>query len=194
MRQPIKILLFSLGFIIASPLILFSWIEAMILGKESERLYTSCTEILCIFPTLLGNYARKAFYWATCSSVHWGTHFKMGSWLAHRDNHIEKGVVIGAFTFIGYADIGEDVLFGARVSIISGKYQHGKPGERSNASEVTEENTTITIGANSWIGQDVVIMANVGSNCTVGAGSVVMKDVPDNMTVLGNPARKVNLS
>jgi len=40
----------------------------------------------------------------------------------------------------------------------------------------------------------VVIMANIGRNCTVGAGSVVMKDVEDNTTVLGNPARKVNLT
>jgi len=193
MKYFCKVMFFLVGFVLAFPLILGTWIEAALFGKESVRVYTSCIEILCVIPTMIGNFMRRAYYWACCSSVHWGTFFKMGSWLAHRNNHIAPGVVIGAFTFIGYADIGKNVLFGARVSIISGKYQHGRPGERFNQEEVTEEHTVIKIGANSWIGQDVVIMANVGENCTVGAGSVVLKDVPDNTTVLGNPARKVNL-
>ena len=193
MRTTIKGLLFILGFVLASPLILLTWLEALVLGPKRERIFGSCTEILCIIPTIIGNLMRKAFYWATCTAVHWNTHFKMGSWLAHRDNRIAPGVVIGAFTFIGYADIGKNVLFGARVSIISGKYQHGRPEDRTSAGDVVEEDTVITVGENSWIGQDVVIMDNIGKNCTVGAGSVVMKEVADNTTVLGNPARKVNL-
>lgn len=193
MRLFFKGVLFAFGFLLASPLILITWLEALIMGKEYERMYAGCTEILCIVPTIIGNLMRKAFYWTTCNKVYWNTHLKMGSWLAHRNNKIGPGVTIGAFTFIGYADIGKNVIFGARVSIISGKYQHGKPEERINNRDIVEENVVITIGENSWIGQDVVIMANIGKNCTVGAGSVVMKDVPDNTTVLGNPARKVSM-
>ncbi|MEA2030938.1 MAG: acyltransferase, partial [candidate division Zixibacteria bacterium] len=162
-------------------------------GNNYERVFNACKEILSIIPTPLGNYMRRAFYWATCTSVSWDTNFIFGSWLAHRNNKIAQRVTIGAYTFIGYADIGENVLFGARVSIISGKYQHGRPDQRVNQKEIENKSEIIKIGRNSWIGQDVVIMANIGENCTVGAGSVVMKDVPDNATVLGNPARKVNL-
>ena len=193
MRTFFKGILFTIGFLVAFPMIFFSRLETWLAGNNSERVFGACREILSIIPTPLGNYMRRAFYWSNCTSVSWDTNFIFGSWLAHRDNKIAPRVTIGAYTFIGYANIGENVLFGAKVSIISGKYQHGRPDQRVNQEDTEDERVTIEIGKNSWIGQDVVIMANIGENCTVGAGSVVMKDVPDNTTVLGNPARKVNL-
>jgi acetyltransferase-like isoleucine patch superfamily enzyme len=114
------------------------------------------------------------------------------SMLAHRDVTIGPGVVVGVGTIIGKAVIEEGVLFGARVSLLSGKYQHGRPDRRTPETPGGEF-TSITIGAHSWIGQQAVIMSNVGRNCTVGAGSVLMKDAPDNTTFMGNPARKVNI-
>ena len=180
-------------FIIDFPLILLTWLEAGIGGKNQEHIYCSCRDILSICPTFIGIYLRKAFYWAVCTDVSPDVHFLFGSWLSHRQNTIRSGVVVGHYSLIGYADIGENVLMAARVSIVSGKYQHGRPDKRSHLKEVVEENQIIRIGANTWIGQDVTILANIGKNCTVGAGSVVLRDVPDNTTVLGNPARKVNI-
>ena len=117
----------------------------------------------------------------------------LGSMLSHRDVSVASGVVLGVYTIIGCADIGPNVLFGARVSVLSGKYQHGRPDERTSEQTVTEQYDLITIGANSWIGQEAVVMANVGENCTIAAGAVLYKDAPDNCTFMGNPARKVNL-
>ena len=193
-RKIFKRLIFGLGILAVSPLIIITRLEAIIFGKKQERIFSSCKEILSIFPTILGVYFRKAYYWGVCTEISPDSHFLFGCMLAHRENIIRSGVVIGHYTFIGYADIGENVLFGARVSIVSGKYQHGRPEQRAGQiDDITEENVIIHIGKNSWIGQDVVILANIGENCTVGAGSVVLKDVPDNTTVLGNPARKVNI-
>jgi len=180
-------------FIIDFPLILLTWLEALIGGKNQEHIFCSCRDILSICPTFIGIYLRKAFYWAVCTDVSPDVHFLFGSWLSHRQNIIRSGVVVGHYSFIGYADIGKNVLMAARVSIVSGKYQHGRPQQRTHPGRVIEEYTTINIGENTWIGQDVTILANIGKNCTVGAGSVVFRVVPDNTTVLGNPARKVNL-
>lgn len=47
----------------------------------------------------------------------------------------------------------------------------------------------VRIGADSWIGNAAVVMANVGAHCVVGAGSIVVSDVPDWCVVAGNPAR-----
>ena len=194
-KRALKRLFLVIGLLLVSPLVLITWLEALILGKSHSRIFHSCAEILSICPTIIGTYMRKAFYWSTCTDVSPDAHFLFGSWLAYRENVIRSGVTIGAYTFIGYADIGENVLFGARVSIISGKYQHGRPDQRTGETdgEIIEEHETIHIGKNSWIGQDAVLLANIGENCTVGAGSVVFKDVPDNTTVMGNPARKVNI-
>jgi virginiamycin A acetyltransferase len=48
---------------------------------------------------------------------------------------------------------------------------------------------TIRIGANSWIENAAVVMANVGAHWVVGAGSVAVSDMPDWSVVAGNPAR-----
>ncbi len=192
-RYIFKRFFFILGVLAVFPLILLTWLDIIIFHKNQGRIFSACAEILSICPTIVGIYLRKAYYWAVCTNVSPDAHFLLGSMLTHRENVIRSGVAIGYHTFIGYADIGENVLLGARCSIISGKYQHGRPGQRVKQEEIEEEHEVIHIGKNSWIGQDVVILANIGKNCTVGAGSVVLKDVADNTTVLGNPARKVNI-
>jgi len=193
MRIVCKRILFTIGVLIVSPLIIFTRLEALLFGKNRELIFCACGEFLSICPSIIGLYMRKAYYWAVCTDVSLDAHFLFGSSLAHRQNIIRAGVVIGAYTIIGYADIEENVLMAARVSIISGKYQHGHPNQRTAQQETKEEHEIIHIGKNTWIGQDVSILANIGKNCTVGAGSVVFKDVLDNTTVLGNPARKVNI-
>jgi acetyltransferase-like isoleucine patch superfamily enzyme len=114
--------------------------------------------------------------------------------IAHREATIRRGVVIGQGTIIGKADVGEMVLFGAGVSLLSGKYQHGRPQDRREDGSGTEEYRIIKIGSHSWIGERSVIMADVGENCTIAAGAVLMKDAPDNTTFMGNPARKVSIA
>ena len=49
----------------------------------------------------------------------------------------------------------------------------------------------VTIGADSWIGNRSVVMADVGRRCVVGAGSVVTKALPDGSLAVGAPARPV---
>ena len=198
MRFLIKRILFLCGVIVTLPLILLCWIEKWLihplLKEKPNHIYVGCVEILSMTPTVIGKFMRVGFYWAVCDRVSPDCSILFGCMLMHREVSIGKGVSVGPFTYMGFVDIEDDVIFGGRVSIISGKYQHGRPGQRTEGNgDFVEEDERLRIGKNSWIGQDVVLMANVGENCTVGAGSVVYKDVPDNTTVLGNPARKVNL-
>ena len=189
----IKRILFLGGLIATFPLILITWIEEFILGDRSAWVFSSCKEILSLCPTFLGDFMRLAYYWAVCTKVSINACFLFGCMLARRNTTVRSGAIIGAYSIIGYADIGENVLLAPRVSLLSGKYQHGRPEQRVTNGEVVGELQRISIGKNSWVGQDAVIMANIGENCTVSAGSVVYKDVPDNTTVMGNPARKVSL-
>jgi acetyltransferase-like isoleucine patch superfamily enzyme len=145
-------------------------------------------------PTVIGEYLRLAYYSAVCTYVSPDAKLLFGSMIAHREATIRRGVVIGQGTIIGKADIGEMVLFGAGVSLLSGKYQHGRPQDRRENDPGTEEYRIIKIGSHSWIGEKSVIMADVGESCTVAAGAVLMKDAPDNTTFMGNPARKVSIA
>jgi virginiamycin A acetyltransferase len=195
LKSGFKWFMFILGCILSLPVIILTRLEEIASKGKATYIYGGSKELLSICPTIIGIYMRKAFYWAVCRRVSPDAHFLFGSWLAHRETIIAPGASIGAYTFIGFANIERNVLMGARVSIISGKYQHGRPNERAeNGHDIaTEEDRPIHIGENTWIGQDATIMANIGKNCTIGAGSVVLNDVPDNTTVLGNPARRVNL-
>jgi len=192
-KKAIKRFIFFIAFILTLPLIIPTWIEAAVLGKYSERVYGFCKELLAVIPTLIGTYLRLAYYKSVCTHIGFDIQMMTGSMIAHRDTTIRRGTIIGTYTIIGYADIGEDVICGARISVLSGKYQHGRPGERGN-DDAKEEYTRIFIGANSWIGEGSIILGNIGTNCTIGAGSVLMKEAPDNTTFMGNPARKVSLT
>lgn len=90
--------------------------------------------------------------------------------------------------------IGSNVLFGPGVHIYTATHPLDKM-ERRN----TEFAKPVTIGADCWIGGQVVICPGVtiGSGSVIGAGSVVTKDIPEDCLAVGNPAkviRKLNQS
>lgn len=54
----------------------------------------------------------------------------------------------------------------------------------------------ISIGDNSYIGNNVIILpgVNIGKNCIIGAGAIVSRDIPDNSVAVGVPAKVVKTS
>jgi acetyltransferase-like isoleucine patch superfamily enzyme len=87
---------------------------------------------------------------------------------------------------LGGIDIGDDVIIGPNVSLITS----GHPIEPSRRRDgVTAK--PIVIGRNVWIAAGATIIGGVtvGENSVVAAGSVVTKDVPPDMLVGGNPAQ-----
>lgn len=83
--------------------------------------------------------------------------------------------------------IGKNTMFGEGVKI----YDHNHSYERNNGELNIALNQytkgKITIGANSWIGSNVIVLKGVtiGDNVIVGANIVVHKSVPSN-TILIN--------
>lgn len=184
---------FVVALVLTSPLILVAGIESVGSGRRSERIYGGCKELLATVPTLLGQYLRSAFYWASCESVSWDVCLLLGAMIAHRGTVVGRRVVVGSYSIIGLARIEDDVLIGSRASIVSGKFQHGRPRDRAGARAGTSVYETIRVGRNSWIGEGAVILASVGTNCTIAAGSVLAREAPDGSTFVGNPARRVDL-
>ncbi len=89
---------------------------------------------------------------------------------------------------LGGIDIGDDVLIGPNVSLITSSH----PIEPSRRREGVVAKP-IVIGRNVWIAAGVTIIGGVtvGENAVVAAGSVVTRDVPANTLVGGNPARVI---
>ncbi len=110
------------------------------------------------------------------SNIEAGVH--LGNFVEVKGSRVGKGSKAGHFSYIGDADVGEDVNIGA--GTITCNYD-GKSKHR----------TIIEDGA--FIGSDTMLVApvRIGRGASTGAGSVVNHDVPEGAKVVGSPARQV---
>ncbi|MEB4616629.1 sugar O-acetyltransferase [Leucobacter sp. M11] len=92
------------------------------------------------------------------------------------------------FNDIGGIEIGDDVMLGPNVSLITSGHPLDPDERRSGITSAP-----IKIGNNVWIGASALIMqgVSIGADAVVAAGSVVTRDVPARTVVGGVPARVI---
>jgi bifunctional UDP-N-acetylglucosamine pyrophosphorylase/glucosamine-1-phosphate N-acetyltransferase len=108
------------------------------------------------------------------SYISQGVH--IGNFAEVKSSRLGRHVKMGHFSYIGDADVGDDVNIGA--GTITANYD-GASKHRT------------VIGAGAFIGSDTMLVApvRIGQRARTGAGSVVNRDVPDGMMAIGSPAR-----
>lgn len=107
---------------------------------------------------------------------------------------IGNNVAVNHFCFIGvrgFIEIGDNVIFGPRVSIFSENHNFSDTSVSIKHQGVTRYKTVIE--QDVWIGSGCSIMAGVkiGQGSVLAAGSVVTKDVPSYAIVAGVPAKVI---
>lgn len=105
---------------------------------------------------------------------------------------IEDGACIGHFAHI-YATksihIGKKVLIADKVYISDNLHGYEDVNMPIMEQEIVQKNP-VSIGDNSWIGENVCIIgASIGKHCVIGANAVVTKNIPDYCVAVGNPAK-----
>ena len=149
------------------------------------------SQLFSLFPGLPGNYFRAVFYRFALPQSHLEVAICFGTLFSQPDTSIGHRVYIGPQCNIGLCHIDKDTLLGSGVHILSGTGQHNFNDVDAPIQDQGGTLEKITIGADSWIGNNATVMASVGNKCIVGAGSVVTRPVPDFSIVAGNPARVV---
>ena len=191
MRYRIKSIIVMIFMIFTLPFSLYAMAQYKLF--KSERAYSFFAQLFSLVPGLLGQYLRTSYYKVTLQSCAYDLSVGLGSFFSHPTASVGKGVVITVYSIIGTATIGDNVLVSARVSILSGKYQHGG-GIRDNTDQNADDQQGIelkrvSIGKNTWIGENSIVMCSIENDCVVSAGSVVTKPMKSNQIAVGNPAR-----
>ena len=156
---------------------------------ENDQSFQGCSQFFSLFPGIFGNYLRQQFYRLALAESYDDCCIEFGTRLNQRGIELGKRIYIGTNCCIGLCRIEDDVMLGSNVDIISGKTQHYFDRLDIPMREQGGQLDKITIGADCWLGNSSVIMANIGMKSIVAAGSVVTKDVPPYSIVGGNPAK-----
>ena len=180
------IFLFS---IVVFPLWMLYRLEALFLTHK--KAFHGYSQLFCLFPGIVGNYMRFAFYRMTIASLGEDSCISFGVTLAHTDIRIGRGVYIGPWCNLGLCTIEDDVLLGTDVHIISGFNQHGNTDVSIPMREQQGELLNVRIGRDSWIGNKAVVGNHVGEKCIIGAASLVVHEVPPYSVAVGNPAKVI---
>ena len=104
---------------------------------------------------------------------------------------IGRRVYVGLYSCIGYADIGPDVVVANYVSVLSGANQHNFSDPERPIFAGEDTFTQVKIGANTFLGDKVTVMADIGEATIIGAGAVVSSPIPPYSVAVGAPARVV---
>jgi acetyltransferase-like isoleucine patch superfamily enzyme len=95
--------------------------------------------------------------------------------------------------------IGDDVMFGPNVTIVTGNHRFDVVGKRidqiTDKDKLPENDMDVVLEGDNWVGANVTILKGVtiGTGSVVGAGSVVTKSVAPYSIVAGNPAKLIKM-
>ena len=87
-----------------------------------------------------------------------------------------------SITCVENITIGNNCKFGNNLVIVDPDHNY----KRKDESEPELVGSPITIGDNTWIGADVVILrgTKIGNNCVIGAGSIIKGEISDDSVVI----------
>ena len=188
MRSLFVLLAEAVALLLLSPLLLWSRLP---LSPFSG--FTAPSQLLSLIPGLIGILLRRVWYRWTLKSC--GRNLTV-DWLAVirlPDTSVGHHCTFGVANWIGLATIGDDVITGSHVVILSGRAQHGFSDLDRPTRLQHGEKQRLVIASNVWIGAQAVIMADVDEGTVIGAGSIVTKTFPPRAIIAGNPARVLRL-
>ncbi len=186
-RKLIRGCAWLVGAAVALPLAILVWILSPF-TKDST--FASVSQFLSLFPGTPGNYLRQAFYWMVCESPWPGPLVTFGTTIAQRDTSFGARAYVGAGCNLGRCHIGDNTMLGSGVHVAS-RLAHSFEDSEVPIGQQQGTINKVTIGANCWIGNASVILADLADGVVVGAGSVVTKACEPNGVYAGNPARLV---
>lgn len=153
---------------------------ATITAAVNRLTFNDADEVRALFSDLIGQQLDPGFLLIPPFYTTGGPDIRVGQKVFINQNC--------TFYDLGGIDIGDEVMIGPNVSLITS----GHPIEPSRRRDGVTA-APIVIERNVWIaaGATVIGGVTIGENSVVAAGAVVTRNVPPNSLVGGNPARLI---
>ncbi|HET6615471.1 MAG TPA: bifunctional UDP-N-acetylglucosamine diphosphorylase/glucosamine-1-phosphate N-acetyltransferase GlmU, partial [Dehalococcoidia bacterium] len=147
-----------------------SYVRDSTIGERCIVRYSTIEESVVERGVDIGPYSHLRPGSHICEEAH------IGNYAEVKGARLGKRTKMGHHSYIGDADVGDDVNIGA--GTITANYD----GEKKHRT---------VIGDGAFIGSDTMLVApvRIGAGARTSAGSVVNRDVPDGMMAIGAPAR-----
>jgi len=153
--------------------------------------FETISKALSLSPGLGGMWLRRAWYKATLSRCGENLYVDFMAAIRTPKTSVGNDVYIGNSCWIGWAEIGDDVLLGGHIVVLSGAGQH--EFVRTDIPIRLQEGhpVQVKIGPDAWIGNGAIIAADIAKGCVIGAGSVVTRATEPYTVSAGVPARAI---
>jgi acetyltransferase-like isoleucine patch superfamily enzyme len=166
-------------------------ILVLALHKVRALSFLTASRLMALCPGAFGVRLRRHWYRMTLTAC--GPHLVV-EWLsAFKTPGVRVGsrVFVGSMCWIAEANLGDDVMVGARAAIQGGPDTH--TFERLDVAINRQPGavSAITIGSDVWIGTGATVMADVSPGTVVGAGAVVTRTFPPRSVIAGVPAHVI---
>lgn len=175
--------------LIVLPSWMFYRIRCLVL--DPDQAFHGASQAYSLLPGVTGEYLRREFLRLALEECSDDCCISFGTVLSKRGARIGRRVYVGTHCTLGLVTLEDDVLLASNVDVISGAGQHRFEDPDTPVREQGGTLQRVTVGADSWIGNRTVVMADVGPRCVIGAGSVVTKPVEAGSVAVGSPARVV---
>jgi acetyltransferase-like isoleucine patch superfamily enzyme len=153
--------------------------------------FLTISRVLAMLPGKLGRWWRTEWYRRTLASCGEGLYVDWMAAIRTPKTRVGRNVFIGTFCWIGWADIGDDVMLGGHITMLSGGHHHGFDRLDIPVARQSGRHSQVKIGNDVWVGNGAIIMADVAPGSVVGAGAVVNKTFGPFSILAGVPARVI---
>jgi acetyltransferase-like isoleucine patch superfamily enzyme len=136
-----------------------------------------------------GIFVREQFYKRTLKKCGKNLQVHYGVIIVYPEIEIGDNCAIEDYCIISKCIIGNDVIFAARCSLMSGGHHHDIDNTSVLFRDSNLKTNPVILGDNLWIGTHTVIMNDIASHTVVGANSVVTKKFEPYSVIVGTPAK-----